>query len=200
MGSYPGHAQRTKGVGKTVLHSGACKYCSWHHWLAKILGDIWGRLWLCGPPPARIQGREPAFQGWTPGARPRGVLAPASLPAEVEPVLRATCVCVLPVTPRESISCSQSGHRPVCLKTEECTKKRGESEIAHKCWPVYPGLPPSIGCWLIKPWVILQTARHLWQTGTHVSRMTPGPRIFRLQNSQNRNVATGAFYQQEVLQ
>ena len=114
---------------------------------------------------------------------PRGVLAPASLPAEVEPVLRATFVCVIPVTLLETISYSQSGRHPVCLKTEECTKKRGKSEIAHKHWPVYPGLPPSIGCWLIKPWVILQTARHLWQTGTHVSRMTPGPRIFSLQNS-----------------
>ena len=46
MGFYPAYVQRSKGVGKTVLHSRACKYYSWPHRPIQILGDILGRLWL----------------------------------------------------------------------------------------------------------------------------------------------------------
>ena len=46
MGFYPAYVQRSKGLGKIVLHSRACKYYSWPHRPIQILGDILGRLWL----------------------------------------------------------------------------------------------------------------------------------------------------------
>jgi len=46
MGFYPTYNQRTKDLGETVLHSGACKYYSWPHRRIKMLGDILERLWL----------------------------------------------------------------------------------------------------------------------------------------------------------
>ena len=50
------------------------------------------------------------------------------------------------------------------------------------------------GCWLMEPGVILQNSITYLQDGTHVSMMTPEPRIFSLQKLRARNVTTRALY------